>query len=864
MSEPMPDGEASDTGGRSLAEHGSQAAAAGLQTREHVADIVLLGRVGSRDVYSYRVPDRLGSRMGPGHLVQVPFGPRMLQGIVLSTERLDPGSIRLRDIADILDPLPCLTEAQLRLARWMAEYYVCSLSSAVTVMLPDGLDRASETLYGPIQPPAHPVRLTPAQRAFLLTMQEIGACTARRLAGELSLQDTVKQLQTLVRRGLVSRAARLGRPAVSEVAELHVELRPAATAERLSGSQRAVLDYVAAAGGQVLFDDLRDEMGVDRAAIARLEKRGIVVMTQRPARRDPLAHRTITPSSPLMLTCEQRAVFQPIEESLTKRDGAIFLLHGITGSGKTEVYLQAVASTLASGRQAIVLVPEIGLTPQAVARFAGRFPGQVALIHSRLTSGQRFDEWQRVRHGECAVAVGPRSAIFSPFGRLGLIVLDEEHDASYKQDSTPRYHTRDVAEQLARRTGATVVLGSATPDVCSFYDAERGRFRLLSLVSRVATQHVDVTGRNLSVAAHGSSVTPGEKHRHPHAAHAITGLPSVQVVDMRLELKAGNRSMFSRALTRALEVTLSRHEQAILFLNRRGNATFINCRDCGHVVKCHRCDIPMTYHSQGERLLCHRCNARGMLPNICGACGSWRIRYFGLGTQKVEQEVRRRFPGARVQRYDRDVTSGRLGHETILDSFAAGEIDVLIGTQIVAKGLDFPRVTLVGAVAADTSLNLPDFRAAERTFSLLTQVSGRAGRAELPGTVVVQTYTPGHFAIVAAADHDYLAFYRAEVRYRKESLYPPFSRLVRLVKSGSSDAACYDDAHALVGQLQHWLESHAPRQAAIEIIGPAPCFVAKSHDRFFWQILLRGGDIHPMLPQVPRGWAVDVDPMNLL
>jgi primosomal protein N' (replication factor Y) len=334
---------------------------------------------------------------------------------------------------------------------------------------------------------------------------------------------------------------------------------------------------------------------------------------------------------------------------------------------------------------------------------------------------------------------------------------------------------------------------------------------------------------------------------------------------MRLELKAGNRTIFSRALAAALDATLGRHEQAILFLNRRGNATFINCRDCGNVVKCRHCDVPMSYHSQGERLLCHRCNAREVLPTICGACGSWRIRYFGLGTQKVELEMRRRYPRARVQRYDRDATSGRLGHEKILDKFAAGEIDVLVGTQLVAKGLDFPHVTLVGAVSADTSLNLPDFRSAERTFSLLTQVSGRAGRADLPGVVVVQTYTPEHFAIVAAADHDYPAFYRDELRFRREGLYPPFSRLARLIKTGSSDAACRDEARALAERLSKWEHDRAPDPAAqIEIIGPAPCFIGKVNDRFFWQILLRGDDVHPILAEVPRGWAIDVDPMSLL
>jgi primosomal protein N' (replication factor Y) len=505
--------------------------------------------------------------------------------------------------------------------------------------------------------------------------------------------------------------------------------------------------------------------------------------------------------------------------------------------------LRAVADTLAAGRQAIVMVPEIGLTPQTVTRFSGRFPGQVALLHSRLSDGERFDEWQRIRRGACGVAVGPRSAVFSPFAQIGLIVLDEEHDGSYKQDRAPRYHTREVATHLAQLTGAVVVLGSATPDIVSFCRADRGEYRLLSMGSRVRV-----------AAVRGTVPDP--------ATGTADGLPPVQIVDMRLELKAGNRSIFSRALGRALAETLARREQAILFLNRRGNATFVNCRDCGRVMKCRHCDLPFAYHSDGELLLCHRCDARASLPTLCEGCGGWRIRYFGLGTQKVERELLARFPRARVQRYDRDVTGGKLDHEAILDRFARGDADILVGTQIVAKGLDFPRVTLVGAVSADTSLNLPDFRSAERTFGLLTQVAGRAGRSELPGTVIVQTYAPGHFAIQAAARHDYMGFYRDELHFRQESGYPPFAQLVRLTFNARIEEACRVESQSLAERLQAWVAANPG--AGLEVIGPAPCFIGKSHDRYFWQILLRGQDVHPILSEVPRGWAIDVDPVSLL
>ncbi len=820
----MPDGRVYEAAVRVPAEQTASSTVARLPC-ELLADVLLLGKVGSRTEYSYRVPDRLSDVIGPGHLVQVPFGARVLQGLVLTVDRAHADGIRLRDITGTMDPRPCLTQTQIQLARWIAEYYACSLAAAVDAMLPRGLDRAEETVYSAVSSHESALGLSARQGDLLATLLARGPSGLASLSAESTAAATSRALQALVRQGLVVRTARLGRAAVVDAVESLVSLRPGpAVAATLTDRQRDIVEYIASGGGQVLYDDLRHDLGTDRAAISRLEKRGVVVLSQRRVRRDPFAHRSVPPNYPLTLTRDQQAVFDPIAESLARRDGAVFLLHGVTGSGKTEIYLRAVADTLASDRQAIVLVPEIGLTPQTVTRFAGRFPGSVALLHSRLTDGQRFDEWQRIRQGECSVAVGPRSAIFSPFGRLGLVVLDEEHDASYKQDGTqPRYHTRDVAEQLARLTGATVVLGSATPDVCSYHSAQSGRYRLLSLTQRVAAATTADPGGSVSILPHRASSTATEGQGASTSLAA--GLPAVQVVDMRLELKAGNRSIFSRALASALGSALDRHEQAILFLNRRGHATFINCRDCGHVVKCHHCDVPMSYHSQGERLLCHRCNARAALPSVCGACGSWRIRYFGIGTQRVEQELRKRFPGARAQRYDRDVTSGRLGHEKILDRFAAGDIDVLVGTQIVAKGLDFPRVTVVGAVSADTSLNLPDFRAAERTFSLLTQVSGRAGRAELPGVVVVQTYTPDHFAIAAAAEHDYLAFYRDELRYRRESGYPPFRRLARLVKSGPSDSACREEALALAERLQSWeLERAGAAVAAIEILRASSLF----------------------------------------
>jgi primosomal protein N' (replication factor Y) (superfamily II helicase) len=805
------------------------------------AAVAIAGKVGERSVYTYRIPEALVETIRPGMLVEVPFGPRVMPGIVLSLNGpIEPG-IRLRDVVGLLDPLPCLTPSQIGLAEWIAAYYSCRLNDAVALMVPGGIGRAPVVVYSlPSEPPLARHILTELQRELLEKLERLGPSKAARLADGHAVKAVTMALESLARRQLVQRSRMLGQAPAKEMSEDVVVLQPRRLGLRLTPRRQAVVDFLEDQGGEATLREIRDQLHVDRSVLNYLATSRVIVLYSRQARRDPLAHRPIVPNHPPSLTGEQQRVFRSIQGAIHDRDGSIFLLHGVTGSGKTEIYLRAVAETIASGRQAIVLVPEIGLTPQTVDRFAGRFPGQIALLHSKLSDGERFDEWQRIRRGECSIVVGPRSAVFSPFRQVGLIVLDEEHDPSYKQDRTPCYHTREVATRIAKQTGAVVILGSATPDVISYNRADRGDYRLLSMTARV---------------------------RHPGTPRSdgplpISTLPPVQVVDMRQELKAGNRSIFSRAMQTALHTTLRRRQQAILFLNRRGHATFVNCRDCGFVVKCLRCDLPFTYHSHEERLHCHRCDARAPVPRLCPKCGSWRIRYFGLGTQKVEQEVRSLVPEARVERYDRDVAVGKFGHEVILDRFARGEIDILIGTQIVAKGLDFPRVTMVGAISADTSINLPDFRASERTFALLTQVAGRAGRAALPGVVVVQTYTPGHFAIQAAANHDYIAFYRDEIRFRREANYPPFSQLVRLIHSSPVEQECREAAELLAKRLTQWIADH-PEQN-IDLIGPAPCFTGKADNRFFWQILLRGANVHPILPEVPRPWLIDVDPVNLL
>jgi primosomal protein N' (replication factor Y) len=486
-------------------------------------------------------------------------------------------------------------------------------------------------------------------------------------------------------------------------------------------------------------------------------------------------------------------------------------------------------------------VPEISLTPQTVRRFAERFAGQVAVAHSGLSLGQQFDQWRRIRDGHYAVVIGARSAIFTPQPDLGLIVMDEEHEWTYKQqEPAPRYHARAVAEKLAELTGAALVLGSATPDLESYHRAKTGRYRLLALEERV--QATEDGSRSCTVRP----------------------LPEVEVVDLRRELREGNRGIFSRSLGRAVAEALAAGEQVILFLNRRGTASFVQCRDCGHVPTCSACAVSLTYHAAEERLICHHCHRGRRLPQTCPQCQSPRIRFMGIGTEKVEEEAGWAFPGARLLRWDRDVTRRRGAHERILARFLAHEADILIGTQMVAKGLDIPAVTLVGVISADVGLNLPDFRSGERTFQLLEQVAGRAGRGPRGGRVIIQTYTPNHYAVEAAAAHDYAAFYEHEASLRQRLGYPPFGRLARLEYAHTNAGQAQKQALRLAAVLRR--ERDVRGIPNLDVMGPAPALVPRVRGRYRWQITLRGGDPAELLGELsfPLGWTVDIDPVSLL
>jgi primosomal protein N' (replication factor Y) len=691
--------------------------------------------------------------------------------------------------------------------------------------------------------------------------------------GRLIDQGWVTQRQILPAPGTRGKRIKLAAISANPIDLVGIPLgRTAETQQR----RRSILAFLQARRAALEIDWLLAETGGTTADLEFLESKGFIEFRYREVLRDPLADKIFAPAEPPVLTQDQSAAWNVIHPQLSLSTSfLVYLLFGITGSGKTEIYLRAVNEVLRQGQQAIVLVPEIALTPQTIRRFAARFPDRIAVWHSELSLNERYDTWRRVQLGEVDLVVGARSALFLPFAKLGLIVIDEEHDSSYKQSDSgslhdmpvrfPLYHARETAVELARLTNATVILGSATPSLEAWQRAQRGEYQLLTLSRRVLghTQVIHAQEEQFHIAAKSYRPAEVESARY-------TDLPPVDIVDMRAELKSGNVHLFSRRLQQALTEVLARGEQAILFMNRRGQATFVLCRDCGEVVQCPRCDSPLTYHEPIEpvqtppALICHMCNHREPQPKVCPKCSSARIRYFGSGTQKIESELVAMFPGARTLRWDRDTTTSKGAHELILQRFSEHQADVLVGTQMIAKGLDLPLVTLVGVISADTSLHMPDFRASERTFQLLTQVAGRAGRGLLGGRAIIQTYAPDHYAIETASQHDYAAFVKKELAFRQATNYPPFTRLARLLARDAKADRVKAEAEQVANELDALLTKRgAPRGS---IIGPAPCFFAKVRDEYRWQIVIRYSDPASIVKELKLGmnWRIDIDPLNLL
>lgn len=815
----------------------------------------------------YSIPAKMASVIQPGVLITVPMRERVLPGMVMALTDT-PAVPQTRDIKSVLDPQPALSAKLLDLARWMSRETLTPLHKCIQTMLPPGL-RPRVYLRLTAQVSTVPEKLPAPAEALLALLIQRGTQTSAQVKQALKGVDLRRARYYLKKRKLikVERLLRMSAVRPKTIQKIRLIVPRPLWDDKLRGLRRLdlyrrVLEFLDREAQPVELSVVYAETGAQIGHLKTLDKRDLVAFSREEVLRDPLSEMIFTPDDPPALIPEQQAAWDTIEGMLADAPSAPVpvLLLGVTGSGKTELYLRATANVLAQGKQALVLVPEISLTPQTVRRFVVRFPGLVGLWHSGMSEGERFDTWRRVRSGDVSVVVGARSALFAPFSNLGLIVMDEEEDTSFKQGSAPYYHTREVAEKLAGMTGALLILGSATPSLESYSRALAGRYRLLEMPQRILGHQKRL--RDWREYLHLSDNRYRPVDGAPQAA--TIPLPPVQIVDMRAELKAGNRSVFSAVLQDAVDRALSRKEQTILFLNRRGTATYVFCRDCGWVAECPRCDIPLTYHAGISTLICHRCGHQQRMPRQCPACNSTRVRAFGLGTEGLEKHVTERWPDARIVRWDRDVARSHAMHTAIMGRFTRGEADILVGTQMVARGLDIPKVTVVGVISADTALNLPDFRAAERAFQLLAQVAGRSGRGLLGGRVVLQTYHPDHYAVQRAAVHDYKGFARRELAFRERADYPPSIRLARLVFSHTNREKAELATEKFAATLREALRTAG--LPSTDLIGPAPAFFARVRGRYRWQILLRSVNPADFLRDVdiPAGWLVDIDPVDVL
>ncbi|MCO7174649.1 primosomal protein N' [Sporolactobacillus kofuensis] len=751
--------------------------------------------------FDYRIPEGLEEVVEPGMRVTVPFGRTRRLGFVTKLKN-ESSFKQLKTIDSVEDHHPVLTQELLELGDWLARTTLCTRVAAFQAMLPAAMKADYKKLIE-VEQPDQLQASDPELASFLSKVKNPMWSEVVKHHPKLS-----NRMKRAISQGLLSIHQLVQNQARAKKV-IHVSA--AVSREQLENAcaqmtarairQKEVLQFFVQQSDlssfQLPLADLVNQ-GFSRDAVNKLEEKGLLHDEQVDHYRDPFLKK-VEKTYPLDLTSEQSEALTPILESIEHEEHRVFLCHGVTGSGKTEIYLQSIQHVIAQSKQAIVLVPEISLTPQMVLRFKGRFGEQVAVMHSGLSRGEKYDEWRKIREGKVQVVVGARSAIFAPFKHLGLIIIDEEHESSYKQEDIPRYHARDVAIHRAKTHQCPVVLGSATPSLESFARAGKHVYTLLSLKKRV--------------------------NQRP--------LPSVEIVDLREEMREGNHSVFSKILLEKIRDRLEKKEQTVLFLNRRGYSTFVMCRSCGTVVTCPHCDISLTYHRAQHLLKCHYCGYEQKMPDTCPTCASDAMRFFGTGTQKVEAELNRLLPEARVIRMDVDTTRKKGSHEHLLRQFGEEQADILLGTQMIAKGLDFPKVTLVGVLAADSLLHLPDFRASEKTFQLITQVSGRAGRHALPGEVVIQSYTPDHYAVIDAAHHDYEAFYQQEMELRHRAGYPPFYYLALISMTHPEPAKVAEAAERVASILNNNLSQSS------QVYGPVVPAISKINDRYRYQCMVK-------------------------
>ena len=822
-------------------------------------------------LFDYHLPENITEEVQSGTLVVVPFGQQRVQGIVWK-KIIQPSVESTKGIQAVLEAQPVVTAPQMKLAQWLMEEQRSSLPYCLSAMLPPGMSQLADTLYTLKGEPDRSQLRNGTLQQLVHLLKEKGPLRKRQIDYRLPRKNWEPAMRRLIQRGYVDSRPILPDPKVraKTIRTVRLDATPEIVQEQWdhlgrgqAGIRRQkIMEFLLKEAWEVEVPWVyAHSPGANTSDLHRLDDMGLIKLGEEEIWRDPLDDMQWELSTPPALLPHQSKVWKTITTSIeagfnSNTAPAPIILQGVTGSGKTEIYLRAVEQTLQAGKGAIVLIPEISLTPQTVRRFAGRFPGKVGLVHSRLSAGERYDTWRRVRMGQLPIIIGPRSALFTPMPDLGLIIVDEFDDQSYYQrDSHLSYHAVRAAMQYAQYADASIILGSATPDISLRYEADFYGWPVLKLPDRIIGHRETINAHLRQIGSTKLVEEPQELTEH--------GLPPTHVVDMREELKAGNPSIMSTLLHDKLADVLSKQQQAILFLNRRGSATYVFCRECGHVLECPNCEKPLIAHHDSDELRCHTCAYTRKIPSTCPECGSNRIRQYGTGTEKVERFVHELFPQARILRYDHETTRNKGAHEIMLSHFANHRADILIGTQMLSKGLDLPLVTLVGVILADVGLNFPDFRANERVFQLLTQVAGRAGRSPLGGEVVLQTFNPGHYVIQYAAQHDYDGFYHKELDYRRETAYPPYTRLVRLETRDMNNSLAEQRAHAMAEDIKTWME--AGNFSATRIIGPAPCFFHKINNYYRWQIILNGPAPAAIIKEHKLdGWMVEIDPPSLL
>jgi len=802
-----------------------------------------------RRTFTYELPRGLRDGVTFGTRLLVPFGKRHLTGYAVEfhpslSEELGLAPEDVKEILEVIDEVPLITGEILELTRWVADYYAASWGEVLKASLPAGINAPSDLVYSLNENGREFLAAGGGQNAKLSSLQYLsdnGQSTLAAIEHALGI-SAKKALRDLAAAGLIDSYFRTAAAKVRKKKQKAVTTTGESLPEGskpISDLQRKVLVTLESNGGEMLFVDLVEKAGTGASPVNTLEKRGLLRVYVTEVFRDPLAFARLPAATEFELNTEQKFALNEIEKALDTNEYRAFLLHGITGSGKTEVYIRAMRACLDSGRSALMLVPEIALTPIFSRRLRAVFGDEVAILHSNLSAGERFDEWRRIRSGAARIAIGTRSAIFAPLTNIGLIVVDEEHDASYRQKESPFYNARDTAVVRAKNADAVVVLGSATPSLETFENARSDKYRYLQLQKRIEDRP----------------------------------LAQAELIDMReVFKKAGKDVVISPQLVEAIKETHAKGEQSMILLNRRGFSQFVLCRSCGESLRCRNCDITLTYHRRDPRLICHYCGFRAAVPDKCPFCGGEFLYFIGQGTEQLEGLLNRQFPGLRIARIDRDTMARKGDMAKALLAFDRGEIDMLVGTQMLAKGHDFPNVTLVGVISVDTGLGLPDLRSAERTFQLITQVAGRAGRGELGGRVLIQTYYPEHYALKHAVRQDYEGFFVEEMRYRERMAYPPFVVLASILIRHAD----LKTANTIAARVREALDS-ANAARACRIMGPAPAPLSRLKGEHRIQIILKSGSrrslrelLDAALAEVDealpgrRGIQVEIDPVDLL